>query len=822
MNLSDGTSLGPGRRVWLWLGAILLAVAVVWGAGWIEYRTQKARRHKVVAAEVAGVAADKLADLAWWTRERLADARQFQAQTALLPGVSALLSRPPGQGTAGERGGSELAAWMSSFLEGEDYSEVLLVDREARVRAFLPATAGVLEPPDEEGVREVVGSGRSALRDLPWASARSAPRVNLLFPVAGPAGEVLGVVVLRLETRRFMARLLSVWPLAPPGSTGLVRKEMDGLARLSFRPAGSGFEFEPELARAVRLPVLLPALVPPEPSREVTAGGGVVELSEGIDHLGRPALALARPVKDLSWWLVVQVDRGAVEASLRGQALKSGGAVLAWVLAALAGGGWILRQRDNLELGRELVLRRDRQTRLEQSEAMSRGLVENLPQRVFIKDLNSVYVVCNSNLARWLGVGAEEVVGKGDEAFHPAEVAERLRSTDLAVVTSGKPIELEERHEGPAGTRWIHTLKLPYRDAGGKVLGVFGISEDVTRRKEMERAVRSSDEKYRSLFNQMLDGFALHEILCDSVGCPVDYRFLDVNPAFEVVTGLKATSVLGRTVRDVLPALEPEWIERYGRVALTGESMRFEMTAAALGRDFEVMAFRPKPGQFACTFNDVTARKRAEKALRASLGEKDALLKEVHHRVKNNLQIVSSLLHLQSGEIQDETAVAAFRNTEDRVRSMALLHETLYRSGNLARAEVGLYLEKLCSHLTRAAGGETPRIAVGWRVPEGDLQLELDLALPFGLLVNELVSNALKHGFPGGRAGRVAVEVRREGPERLILEVADNGVGLPPGLDFTQARSLGFQLIRGLATQLGGEATVHSEGGVVARIVFRP
>jgi PAS domain S-box-containing protein len=445
-------------------------------------------------------------------------------------------------------------------------------------------------------------------------------------------------------------------------------------------------------------------------------------------------------------------------------------------------------------------------------------LLAQLPQQVYVKDRGLAYLVCNESHARALGTRPEAVVGRGDEAFLSPELAERGRRDEGRVLAEERPVEAEERVVTGGGLRWRHSLKVPYRDGAGRVVGVLGIVEDITRSKELEQALRVSEEKRLMLFEQMLDGFALHEILCDATGRPVNYRFLDVNPAFETMTGLRAASVIGRTVLDVLPGLDPEWITRCGEVALSGKSDRFEKYMAPLKRHFEVMAFCPAPGQFACTLLDVTARKQAEAAVRGSLGEKEALLKEVHHRVKNNLQIVSSLLHLQSGQLSDARAAEAFRGTEDRVRSMALLHETLYRSGNLARADIPAYLGTLCAQLCRSFGVDGRRIEVARRVDP--LDLELDVALPCGLIVTELFSNALRHAFPGGRAGRVTVELCRQPGNRILVRVEDDGVGFPPGLDPERVGTLGLQLVRGLAAQLGGELSFEVGRGVTCRVVI--
>jgi PAS domain S-box-containing protein len=208
---------------------------------------------------------------------------------------------------------------------------------------------------------------------------------------------------------------------------------------------------------------------------------------------------------------------------------------------------------------------------------------------------------------------------------------------------------------------------------------------------------------------------------------------------------------------------------------------------------------------------DISARKRIEAQLRASLDEKEVLLKEIHHRVKNNLQVISSLLNLQAASVQDANLLAHYQDSQNRIRSMALIHEQLYRSDDLARIDFGRYLDALTATL-----GQTYR-----RQPEGvtlqveadTVLLDVDAAIPCGLLVNELVSNALKHAFPDGRKGTVEVQLRREVPGQLRLMVRDDGVGFPAGVDYRSTMSLGLQLVNSLARQLGATVEMHSGPG---------
>ena len=215
---------------------------------------------------------------------------------------------------------------------------------------------------------------------------------------------------------------------------------------------------------------------------------------------------------------------------------------------------------------------------------------------------------------------------------------------------------------------------------------------------------------------------------------------------------------------------------------------------------------------------EVAERRRAEEQLAASLREKVVLLKEIHHRVKNNLQVISSLLNLQSHNTGDAEALAGFRESRTRIESMALIHEKLYESDDLARLDLGEYLEALADNVFDSY--ETNHQRVGLTVAVEAVQLDVDRAIQCGLIANELVSNSLKHAFPEGRSGGIAISLQGDDDGHAVLTVRDDGVGLPPGLDPERLDSLGLQLVCDLATQLEGQVAWRSEGGAVFEVRF--
>jgi two-component sensor histidine kinase len=216
---------------------------------------------------------------------------------------------------------------------------------------------------------------------------------------------------------------------------------------------------------------------------------------------------------------------------------------------------------------------------------------------------------------------------------------------------------------------------------------------------------------------------------------------------------------------------------------------------------------------------DIDERKKAENEIESSLKEKEVLLKEIHHRVKNNMQIISSLVSLQADQSKDSTIREILQDVSNRVRSMAIVHEKLYQSTSLAWVELVEYTESLVNHLWRSYGGESSNIHFTKDLEP--ISLPVNEAVPWGLILNELVSNALKHAFPGVEQGEVAVSLHNDDQGQVVLNVRDNGQGLPSGFDWSKTDSLGLRLVKILAAQLHAQVQVISDGGTEFKVTFR-
>jgi PAS domain S-box-containing protein len=222
--------------------------------------------------------------------------------------------------------------------------------------------------------------------------------------------------------------------------------------------------------------------------------------------------------------------------------------------------------------------------------------------------------------------------------------------------------------------------------------------------------------------------------------------------------------------------------------------------------------------KFVIVDTDITPNKELEEKLKSSLSEKEILLREIHHRVKNNLQVIISLLNLQSGYIHDEATLRVMTEGQNRVRSMALVHEKFYQSEGVSEIDFAEYTEKLCQYIFQSFPEVASRVQLS--VQSDNVAFDLDTAMPCGLLINEIVSNSLKYAFPDGRAGEIVIKLKLEKENKIKISVHDNGKGMPEEYDLKNPSTLGLQLIDALTSQLNGEVEMIRKDGTIFNITF--
>lgn len=307
-----------------------------------------------------------------------------------------------------------------------------------------------------------------------------------------------------------------------------------------------------------------------------------------------------------------------------------------------------------------------------------------------------------------------------------------------------------------------------------------------------------------------------------------DLRFQFWSPFMETLTGLTAADVVGKKPSDVCPALGGRETGRLLNRALRGESVESGDTAfevPSTGRHGWVVArfdpYRDAGDEIvgvAAMLRDVSEQKRAEDDMRRALADKNELLKEVHHRVKNNMAVISSLIGLQGEDVIHEETADSLNKIRGRIRAMALVHDQMYRSEDYRKVDLGEYARSLGDSLMQHHPGRAGRVGLQTRI--ADVAVTIDVAIPCGLILNELITNALEHAFPNGRHGEIVVALDRCQDGRFELAVTDNGHGLDRDSDIGGAKRMGLQLVELLAKQLGGEFEANWDRGADVRVRF--
>ena len=466
----------------------------------------------------------------------------------------------------------------------------------------------------------------------------------------------------------------------------------------------------------------------------------------------------------------------------------------------------------------EINERRKVEEELRQSENKYRVLIENLPQKIFLKDKNSVYISCNENYARDLGINPQGIAGKTDYDFFPKELADRYRVDDKRIMESGKTEEIEEQYIQDGKKSFIKTVKIPVKDEEGNIIGVQGIFWDITGRKKAEEALRASEEKYRVVFETT--GTAIVIVKDDIISM--------VNTEFEKLSGYFKEEIEGRKrwtefiVKEDLERLK-EYYRLYkidpGAVPNTYEFKACDRYGN-IKDIFMRIALIPNTKKLVVSLLDITEHKQAEESLRISFKEKEILLREVHHRTKNNLQVILSLLDLQSLTIRDKKMLGGIKDIQNRIRSIALVHEKLYQSKDLSNVNLKNYIQEVTNALIKSYEGSKQRISLILDID--NIFISLDTITTCGLIINELVSNSLKYAFPNNRKGKIKIALHATDGKEMELQISDDGIGLPEGLDFRNTKSLGLKLVRWLAEdQLGGEVVLKGKKGTDFLIKFK-
>lgn len=382
------------------------------------------------------------------------------------------------------------------------------------------------------------------------------------------------------------------------------------------------------------------------------------------------------------------------------------------------------------------------------------------------------------------------------------------------VLKKAKHIAFEGEQRRKDGSTYPVDVTISFRSVEGRDF-CFAFMRDISLRKKVETELRDSELRYRTLFDISPVGISL---------ASREGRILHCNELISRILGYSQEELLGINARE-LYANPDDRDDVFRILAREGMVRDFEVKLRRKGGEIIIANMNVKETFIAGStgdlvlviIQDVTERKRHEERLVASLREKEILLREINHRVKNNMQIIVSLLGIQSDRLKHDGAGEAFADCTRRVQTMALVHEMLYKSSDFTMINFRNYLESL---IRQFAASSMIREGIGVKCNVGDVALGIDVAIPCGLIVNELLSNAVRHAFPDNASGMIFISLQKVGDDGYELVVRDNGKGIGQAAA-ARKDSLGLKLVEGLAGQIGAEVVVREEAGTEYRIMFR-
>ncbi|MBN1876562.1 MAG: PAS domain S-box protein [Anaerolineae bacterium] len=461
---------------------------------------------------------------------------------------------------------------------------------------------------------------------------------------------------------------------------------------------------------------------------------------------------------------------------------------------------------------------------LRESEERFRGVFETSSTGIAIVDtITQQFQEANASFLNILGYSLEELRHLTVIDITYPEDWKREMSLVRAYLDGTLPVyAIEKRYIRKDGElRWVRTTgDILFTDPDKPPLAIANV-EDITERKRAEAALRESEERFRQIYEHMTVGVA--EVA-------LDFRIKSANEAYCRMLGYREAELIGKHLRDIThPDMVEENLRKQSQLG-RGEIEHYRLEKQFIHKNGSVIYgildanlvrdVTGKPAYFLGSVLDITQRKYAEVQLKQALAEKTTLLQELYHRTRNNMQVICALLDFQAEYIDDQRVLHAFVETQNRIQSMALVHQKLYQSQDLSRINLQDYVYDLTSFLLQSY--HIPHNKIEFTFEMEDVFVLIDTAIPCSLILNEVLSNALKHAFPDDRRGEITVRLRRLEEEVIELQVSDNGIGVPANFDFRRDGRLGLKIILTLGRrQLHGQVRFERHHGVTCRLRFK-
>ncbi len=468
---------------------------------------------------------------------------------------------------------------------------------------------------------------------------------------------------------------------------------------------------------------------------------------------------------------------------------------------------------------------------LRYSERKYRNIFENIQDIFYQTDNNGVITEISPSIERYSGYKPHELIGEPIEIayFNPEDRNHLLKEIREKGEVVDYELQLKTKNNKLV---YVSTNTHILFDAYDNPIGLEGSLRDITERNRVRKALKQSEQRLMDIIDFLPDAtFAIDQ----------EGKVIAWNRAIEEMTGTMKEDIMGKgdyayvlpwynerrpVIIDFINNDNSEYISKYDYVYKVGKTIYAEVFVPSVyngkGAYLWVTAsplLDSKGHQYGAieSVRDITGRKKSEDKIKKSLEEKETLLREIHHRVKNNMQIISSLLNLQTKYVHEDESLNILKESQNRVKSMAMIHEKLYQTSDFTHINIAEYIKKLSTDLLYSYGIRKHQIIL--HIDIEDIKLNIETAIPVGLIINELISNSLKYAFPNLK-GELKLSLKSK-DDNYELIISDNGVGFPKELDFQNTESLGMQLVNTLTNQIDGTITLSKKNGAEFKIIFK-
>ena len=834
----DTIGARPQRIPWQRVLVFLFVTTLIILGGSIHLAMDFRRVRKEKRNELGSIAKLKVDQISSWLNERKGDGWALTLSPIFAEAVDRMLNEKTNSPLK-----RKIKERLAAFNNHMDYSNIILIDDQDRIIVAADNDENEISHITGQWVKKAKLEKRVIFSDFYFCDLCQTVHLDIFAPIfSGEEGhKIKAALILRIDPHHFLYPAVQSWPTPSQTAETYMIKRQDDYALFL-----NELRFKKNTALKFKLPLNYGDYL------SASAAVGREGFIEGKDYQNGNCVAFIKKIPESDWVLVAKISKQEIFSEVYRHAwytfIIMGVLVLATAL--FIGFLWYRQQKEFYQ--EQLLLEKEKQLMSQRYQFLT-------------KYANDIIMLCDGeyNIID-ANERAIEVYGyKPDELF-------KLNVRDIRAVDAQKSIESDfDKAAAKKGAIYevVHKRKdgsvFPV-EVSNRLIEIDekkyfqGIIRDITERKRFENKLReanedlesanreltASDEELRDQMvqlqasrNELLVSEQKYRSLFESTGTAMviienDTTISLANAEFEKLSGYSRGEIEGKmkwTEFVCKPDLERMREYHYQRrqdtnIAPRRYEFHFSDRIGMIRDIFLAVDMIPGTGKSVASLVDITKRKIAELQVKASLREKEVLLREIYHRVKNNLQVVSSLLSLQSGYVQDPRDKEIFLESQNRIRSMSLVHENLYKSSNLARIDFGHYVRNLISDLIRSYGILSDQLAV--TVDINDIEMGVDVAIPCGLMINEMVSNSLKHAFKkppaAGKKWELTARLKLKRDVLYCLEVADNGTGFADkSTPLSAPATLGLQLITILAEQLDGKVTMHQKNGTRYVVEFR-